>query len=79
MPRLRYLRRWAASARSSIQEATFEQWVWAGVSIGGLVLKQLREWGPAVYFMSSWALFQAASIKKSEAKRELLEEQAEES
>lgn len=79
MPRLQYLRRWAASAKSSIQEATFEQWLWAGVSVGGLVLRALREWGPAVYFMSSWALFKASSIEKRQAKRELLEEQAEES
>lgn len=78
MTRFDWLAEWFASARSTFVEATWERRFWVVVSIVGLIVPQVRESLPAVFFMSSWALVKGSSNERSLAKHEMLEEKAEE-
>lgn len=77
MTRLDWLRRWFASARSTYVEATWERRFWVLVSLAGLFLGgSLIE--RMIYFMSSWALVKGASNERALARREMMEERADE-
>lgn len=76
--RISRLRAWWRSARSTYQEATWERRIWACVGLIGLFVKPLRESVPAVFFMSAYALSKGSSAEAKLAKREMLEEEAEE-
>lgn len=76
--RISRLREWWRSARSTFVEATWERRGWVLVSLIGLVWGPLRESVPAIFFMSAYALAKTSKVEQQEAKREMLEEEAEE-
>jgi fatty acid desaturase len=72
------LRRWWASARSTVVTLTWEARFWAVIGIIGVFWKGLSTSIAAIFFMSAWALVRGASVQKHEAQREMLEEEADE-
>jgi hypothetical protein len=76
--RISRLRRWWSSARSSFVTLTWEARFWALFGLTGVVWRPLANSIPILFFMSAWACFRGASVGKQEAKREMLEEEAEE-
>jgi len=72
------LRRWWASARSTVITLTWEARFWALVGIVGIFWKPLSTSIAVIFFMSAWALVRGATVQKRDAQREMLEEEAEE-
>jgi hypothetical protein len=72
------LRRWWASARSTVTTQTWESRFWVVVGITGVIYDPLSNSIPIIFFMSAWALVKGAKNEVQGAKREMLEEEAEE-
>jgi hypothetical protein len=72
------LRRWWDSARSTAVESTWERRFWIVVALVGLAWEPLRTSIPVLFFMSAWACQVGAAGRADVARREMLEEQADE-
>jgi hypothetical protein len=70
------VRDWWRSARSTVVTLTWEARFWAVIGITGVLWRGLANSIPVLFFMSAWACFRTASLGKTEAKREMLEEEA---
>lgn len=72
------LRDWWNSARSTVTESTWEARFWVLFGLLGAWRKELSTSIAVLFFVSCYANAKASWIQKAEAKREMLEEEAEE-
>lgn len=76
--RLSRLRRWWNSAHSTFITQTWESRFWVAVGLAGFFFDELSTSIAVIFFMSAWANVKGANNEKQQAKREMLEEEAEE-
>jgi hypothetical protein len=72
------LRRWWRSAASTVVTQTWESRFWVLIGVIGVVHDPLSNSVPVIFFMSAWANVKGAKNEAQGAKREMIEEQAEE-
>ena len=76
--RLSRLRRWWNSARSTVITSTWEARFWVLIGVLGVFRKELSTSVAALFFISCWANVKGAKNEAQGAKREMLEEEANE-
>lgn len=76
--RLSRLRRWWESARSTYVSLRWEGRFWILFAIVGVIWHPLATSIPVLFFISCWANVKGAMNQAQQAKREMLEEEADE-
>lgn len=76
--RISRLRQWWHSARSTVTTSTWEARFWSIFGLAGVVYRPLAASIPVLFFISCWANVKGARNEAQGAKREMLEEEAEE-